>query len=112
MKGMHITSGKLLDDRDHLRQSIENILTTPIGSRVMRRDFGSKLFELIDAPLSPENLIAIYSAVIEALSTWEPRVKVRRVTAQQGSGPGHIEINIDGTYLPDGQPIRLERIVV
>jgi phage baseplate assembly protein W len=41
MIGTNATSRKPLAGIEHLRQSIRDILTTPIGSRIMRRDFGS-----------------------------------------------------------------------
>ncbi|MCV6588938.1 MAG: hypothetical protein OIF57_07920 [Marinobacterium sp.] len=50
MQGMDSVTGKPLADMAHIRQSITNILTTPIGTRVMRRDYGSVLPDLIDRP--------------------------------------------------------------
>jgi hypothetical protein len=50
MIGMDAVTGKPMYDTAHLSQSIGDILSTPIGSRVMRRDYGSALFELVDAP--------------------------------------------------------------
>lgn len=113
MRGMDIVSGVSLEDRAHLRQSIETILTTPIGSRVMRRDFGSKMFDLIDAPLTPETLVLIYAGAAAALAKWEPRLKVTAIHAARGSGgAGHLEITLTGIYLPDGQAIKLEGLTV
>ena len=48
MLGMDAKTGRRLEGDDHLRQSIADILTTPIGSRVLRRDYGSMLLDLID----------------------------------------------------------------
>ena len=53
MEGMDGTTGAKLAGIDHLRQSIRDILTTRIGTRVMRRDYGSDLPGLIDRPMSP-----------------------------------------------------------
>ncbi len=39
MRGMNANTGKELEGIEHLKQSIIDILTTPIGSRVMRRDY-------------------------------------------------------------------------
>jgi phage baseplate assembly protein W len=47
---MNSADGAVLDDEDHLHQSVNNILLTPAGSRVMRRDYGSAIFSLIDQP--------------------------------------------------------------
>ena len=79
MQGMSNTDGTLLKGYDHLRQSITDILTTPKGSRVMRRTYGSRLFELVDAPLNQETIVEIYAATAEALEQWEPRLKLNSV---------------------------------
>ena len=69
-------NGQLLSEIDHIFQSIEMILTTPIGSRVMRRDFGSQLPRILGRPLNESTITAIYAAANEAIATWEPRVEV------------------------------------
>jgi len=82
MRGVDRNTGKALSGLDHLRQSIADVLTTPIGSRVMRRDYGSRLFELADAPINRSTLVALYAATADALGRWEPRLRVRRVQAE------------------------------
>lgn len=64
---MNAQTGKPLEGIEHLKQSVRDILTTPIGSRVMRRDYGSRLFELIDNPTNPETVAEIIAASAEAL---------------------------------------------
>ena len=57
MLGMNAHTGQSLSGLDHLRQSIADILSTPLNTRVMRRDYGSRLPELIDQPINnPKNL--------------------------------------------------------
>lgn len=46
-------TGRRLESIEHLKQSIAIILTTPLGSRLERRTFGSLLPGLIDAPFNP-----------------------------------------------------------
>ena len=111
MQGMNVITGQHLAGEAHLRQSIIDILTTPIGTRVMRRDYGSRLFELVDAPINRSTLVDIYAATAEALLKWEPRLELTRVRVTQAD-PGHVELLLEGTYLPDGQPIELEGILV
>lgn len=111
MQGTSATTGKPLDGVEHLRQSIRDILTTPIGSRVMRRDYGSRLFELIDAPMNRATLLDIYAATAEAIARWEPRFKLQQVTASSAA-PGAVTLDIVGEYLPDGQVITLDGIEV
>lgn len=111
MRGIQSTTGKALSGLDHLRQSIRDILTTPLGSRVMLRDYGSRLFDLVDAPINRQTIVDIYAATVEALAKWEPRIAVSRVFATSVA-PGQITLALEGTYLPNGQPIVMDGIVV
>lgn len=111
MIGIDATNGKALGGIAHLRQSVRDILTTPLGSRVMRRDYGSRLFQLVDAPINRSTLLAIYAASIEAINRWEPRIRVTSVTASNAA-PGRVVLDVVGEYLPDGVPVNISGIVV
>jgi len=111
MNGSDSTTGKALSGLNHLRQSIRDILTTPIGSRVMRREYGSRLYELVDAPLNEATTLEIYAATAEALARWEPRFKITRVSATSAS-PGKITIDLQGEYTPNGEPVNFDGIEV
>lgn len=58
------------DDRDHIRDLIEQLLFTNPGERVNRPDFGSGLLQLVFAPNSPELATALQFAVKAALQRW------------------------------------------
>ena len=111
MRGTDAKTGKPLSGLAHLRQSIKDILTTPLGSRVMRRNYGSRLFDLVDNPLNEETIINIFAATAEALQQWEPRIRVLRVQAREVLG-AKISIDLEGIYLPTGQPVFLDGIQV
>lgn len=85
-------TGRRLDEVDHIRQSIQDILTTPVGSRLMRRDYGSLLPELIDQPSNPANRLRLMAATVMAIIQWEPRVSVNNVD---------IAIGLDGSATID-----------
>lgn len=97
MRGMSATTGKPLDGVAHLAQSIADILTTPVGSRVMRRDYGSQLPQLIDQPYNTATRIRLYAAIATALMRWEPRVRLTRVAIEQGAAPGSVTVTLEGT---------------
>ena len=78
--GMSRNSGELLSNDNHLRQSIHDILTTPLGTRIMRRSYGSLLPFLIDAPANDATRLRLMAATATALIRWEPRIKVSKVT--------------------------------
>src|SRR5690349_6746886 len=64
-----------------IEQAIRIILSTPIGQRVMRPTFGSRLHELLFAPAGPDTFGLAELYVTEALGFWEPRIDVLDVTA-------------------------------
>ena len=111
MNGLDNTTGGLLAGIDHLRQSIVDILTTPIGSRVMRRNYGSRLYELVDAPINNATIVEIYAATADALTKWEPRLVVNRVIVEQ-IVVGNLVLTIEGEYLPTGERIQLEGLAL
>lgn len=101
MIGMNRKTGKSLAGLDHLRQSVEDILTTPRGTRVLCREYGSNLFEIIDKPFDPA---LITYEIADALGRWEPRIKVKKVDVVMKE-PGHVDLTIHGNY--QGEPISL-----
>jgi phage baseplate assembly protein W len=68
----------------------------------MRRDFGSRLRDLIDAKMARRNVLAVYAAAAEAIHKWEPRFRMRFGQVLRAEATGLIEIAIHGTYFPLG----------
>lgn len=96
MIGMSATDGKALSGTAHLAQSIADILSTPIGTRVMRRDYGSMLFELIDRPINGATRMLIHAATAVALRRWEPRLRLTRVVLSGDAATGSLAVAIEG----------------
>lgn len=111
MIGMDVASGKLLEGEAHLRQSIADILSTPIGTRVGRREYGSLLPELIDQPVNEAGKIRLFAATALALLRWEPRINVTRVGLEQ-TGPGSFSIVVEGRRTDAPQPNLFTRLTV
>ncbi|WGL95307.1 GPW/gp25 family protein [Arsenophonus nasoniae] len=78
--GMNAITGRAITDSEHIRQSIRDILLTPIGSRLARRTYGSLLSALIDSPLTPATQLQLMSACYTALLIWEPRINLNRLS--------------------------------
>ncbi len=70
-------TGTQVDELAAIRGSISTILMTPVGTRVMRRDFGSHLFDLTDSPGSPAGALRLMAATADAIARWEPRVSLK-----------------------------------
>lgn len=100
--GIDRRTGRPLSGWAHVQQSIAVILTTPLNTRVMRPDFGSELFDLIDAKMTQRRVLALYAATAIALRRWEPRFKLTRCAVLEAGPTGRIGLALFGTYYPRG----------
>ena len=85
MIGMNAKNGKWLDGIEHISQSVTDILMTPVGTRVMLKEYGSDLPELVDQPDNSITLVRLYAATVAALLKWEQRIQVTRVVLNTDS---------------------------
>ena len=93
---MDRTTGRRITGMNHLQQSSADILTTPLGSRLQRRTYGSLLPGLIDQPDNARTRLRCYAAIASALMNWEPRLRVTRVGMQSGEAPGQATVTLEG----------------
>jgi len=100
MIGMDRRTGKPLSGLAHLRQSIEDILTTPFGSRRMRPEYGSTLRRYVDLPVNEGWKSAVQAEVARALGRWEPRLQMERVKVVSVID-GKVTLQLSGKYLGD-----------
>nr|WP_313037595.1 GPW/gp25 family protein [Achromobacter ruhlandii] len=95
--GMNARTGLRISGRKHLAQSVEKILTTAVGTRHRRRTFGALNADLIDTPTNGAAVLQLYAAAATALMLWEPRLRVRSLSAHvNASRPGAVMLNING----------------
>ncbi len=87
-------TGLPISENEHIIQSLFDIATTEVGTRVMRRNYGSILIPSIDAPLNAITRMQIASSLTLAFAQFEPRAEVRAIqlTADR---EGRTEILID-----------------
>jgi hypothetical protein len=108
--GLDGAGGTTLTGFDRVRASVACILTTRKGSRVMRRDFGSEIPDLLDRPMNERVILAIYVAAVAALRSrkvngreyGEPCFSPTRMNVRQLTANGEIELVIWGDYYPRG----------
>ncbi|MBY3434822.1 GPW/gp25 family protein [Rhizobium laguerreae] len=100
--GINAVTGQPLSNWEHTQQSVGKIMQTAIGSRIMRRDFGSDIPDLIDTKMIRKNILAVYSAAATAIERWEPRFRMRSASVDEVSPDGRFGLIIQGTYFPRG----------
>jgi phage baseplate assembly protein W len=69
----------LTSGAEDLNCSIRVVLATAPSERVMRPEFGCKIWDLLFEPVNANTIGRMAQAVREALAQWEPRVEVESV---------------------------------
>ena len=104
---MNRETGGAIGDLDLISQSITDILTTRIGTRVMRREYGSLLPELVDHPFNDATRLRVYAATVMALMRWEPRISLNRVQFLGANLQGQSVLDLDGTLVDTNEPLSM-----
>jgi len=91
---------------DYIRQSVADVLTTPIGSRVMRRDYGSYIPELIDQPLNEITRLKILGATAMALMRWHRRSRLKSAQLVIAGHRASLRLTLVRTDLPRRQTLQ------
>ena len=104
--GVDRRTGQAISGIDHLHQSIEDLITTRVGSRVIRPEYGSYLPAMVDMGISPGLASAYQAEVSRAIQRWYPVFSVKSVRAVSITG-GQITFSIAGVYLGDSITLEL-----
>lgn len=104
---MNRMNGAALTLIEHIQQSIADILCTRIGSRVMRREYGSLLPDLVDHPFNDATRLRVYAATAMALMRWEPRMKLSRIRLEGLTLQGAVALDIEAVLVDLNQPMNL-----
>jgi len=103
--GMNRDTGEAITDIEHIRQSVRDILITPEGCRLARRDYGSMLSAMIDWPQNDATKLQVMAATYTALSRWEPRIRLASVNITRNTD-GSMQVDLSGQRA-DGSPLSL-----
>ena len=103
-QGMNRNTGLGIRDTEHISQSMRDILLTPVGSRVMRREYGSLLSALIDMPQNPALRLQIMVACYSAIQKWEPRIRLTAISFETGDA-GEMYVDITGMRTDTGASV-------
>ena len=103
--GMNQQDGTRLTELDHMRQSVRDILLTPVGSRLMRREYGSLIPNLMDEAQNRATRLRVMAATYGALCRWEPRIRLTTINITSASD-GSMVVDLSGVCT-DGGPVNL-----
>jgi uncharacterized protein len=88
----------IVEGDEEIRQAIVLIVRTRRGARVMRPEFGCRIWELLFAPNDASTWTMAGHHVREALGWWEPRIEVEDVRGSASpDDPATVLIEVDYT---------------
>ncbi len=104
---MNRETGAAISTVEHIAQSISDILTTRLGTRVMRREYGSLLPELVDHPFNDLTRLRVYAATVMALMRWETRISLSRVQFTGANLQGQAVLDLEGRVIDTNETLNL-----
>lgn len=110
--GTSEADGTPLGGSAHLKQSVSDILSTRLNTRVMLREYGSRLPDLVDNPMNELAKLELFAATAVALETWEPRLRLDRVYLESATADGKVVLTLEGRILINNELVRLEGIEI
>lgn len=105
MAGIDRRTGKVIGNLESAFQGLEVVFATRLASRVMRREFGAGIVELLGRAITPSLLAAWRQLLATAIDLWEPRFKVRRIVFEGSVDQiraGNAGVAIEADYRPRG----------
>lgn len=90
---------KMVSAEADIQSSLEILLTTTQGERVLRPDFGTNLKDLIFDPLDLSLKSLLESRIKDLIYIHEPRVSPDAVTIAGDGRDGKVEVQIDYTIV-------------
>ncbi|MFM7469903.1 MAG: GPW/gp25 family protein [Nodosilinea sp.] len=92
----------------NIRESIQIILQTEVGERLMLRSFGAGLGRFLFEPNTTANRRLIQERVETSLRLWEPRIRLRQVQVEADpQDPQQVIITLDYGLVSTGAGERL-----
>ena len=85
----------MVDHEEDIRQSIWIILSTDLGDRLLRPDFGSGMRSFVFESISTTTLALLRHRVEDAIVTWEPRLDVTTLETKVVSPGNRVDISIE-----------------
>lgn len=74
------------DTARKLKENIIHILSTGLGERPMRRDYGGGLRQLVHDPNNEALKAIVQHQIARSIGRWEPRVELQSITVRQEEG--------------------------
>ena len=90
---------EMVDSEEDINQSLSILLSTSLGERVMRPEYGCNLKDFQFEPMNVSMIGFIKNLIERAILFYEPRIKAEKITITESTGEetleGKLKISID-----------------
>lgn len=100
MAGFNADTLQLLDGFEHVQQSLEAILTTPQGSRVIREWVGNPGLRLLGENMTEDTILLWFTICYTLIEVYEPRFRIIQFQVDDLDRAGFAEFTMIGEYRP------------
>lgn len=90
---------ELVKAEEDIKQSLHILLSTTLGERVMRSDFGANLMQQVFEPMDAAFQAYVQSIISDAITNYEPRINLDSVDVFVENEEGRIELTVNFTII-------------
>lgn len=90
---------QMIKDEDDIQSSLEILLSTSLGERVLRPDYGAAVQDLLFEPLDTGTETLLQDRIERAVVVHEPRVFVDNIELTSDRENGIVELKLDYTIV-------------
>lgn len=90
---------ELVKAEEDIKQSLYILLSTTMGERVMRSDFGANLMQQVFEPMDAGFKPFVTSIISDAITLYEPRINLDGVDVFVDNEEGRIELTVNFTVI-------------
>lgn len=90
---------ELVKAEEDIKQSLAILLSTTLGERVMRADFGADLFQQVFEPMDAAFAPFVSDIISDAIETYETRITLDNVDVDVEANEGRIVLTISYTII-------------
>lgn len=88
-------SVEMLTGEEDILSSLQILVTTSLGERVLRSKYGTKVPDMVFEPMDSSQRAGLRQHIIDSIRLYESRIKPIEVTVNMFSLEGRVEINVD-----------------
>jgi phage baseplate assembly protein W len=94
-----VNTVELVQAEEDIKQSLHILLSTTLGERVMRSDYGANLNQQVFEPMDAAFQTYVTSIINDAITNYETRINLDSIDVAVDNEEGRIELTINFTII-------------